>query len=140
MINLKPKSINDCLVDPRTMDLLLNTDFLKNNVLLRGRAGVGKTTITKLLNSNHPSILIYENVDENFSNNYKPIIGTTNKLDFNSKIFDIIIDVNPLDKLTLLKSLSKLISNNITSNSLYHSIFLYYPNINKILTHYFNEN
>lgn len=140
MINFKPKNINDCLVHPNTLDLLLNVNLLNNNVLLRGRAGVGKTTIAKLLKQKYPSILIYENIDDYFNNNYKPIVGTTNKLDCNNKTFDVIIDVKPLDKLILLKSLSKLIGDNITSNSLYTSIFLYYPNINKILTHYFNEN
>jgi hypothetical protein len=139
ILKFKPLKLEDCLIDNISLYKLLTCNFNDYNVLLRGKSGVGKTLICKLIKEKHPNITIIENI-ENF-NFESPIVATTTNLSLHNQIFDVIIDIIPLSHNHLLKRLSIFLNNKIESkNSLYDSIHLYYPNINKILNHYINEN
>jgi hypothetical protein len=139
ILNFKPIKLEDCLIDIISLNKILTCNFNYCNVLLRGRSGVGKTLICKLIKQKYTNTTIIENI-ENFNFTF-PVVATTTNLLLDNDAFDMIIDILPLSRNDLLKKLSILLNNKIESkNSLYDSIHLYYPNINKILTHYINEN
>jgi len=139
ILKFKPSKLEDCLIHDISLNKILTCNFNNYNVLLRGKSGVGKTLICKLIKEKYPNITIIENI-ENFNFAF-PSIATTTNLSMDNHMFHIIIDIIPLSRMDLLKRLSFLINNTIQSeNSLYDSIHLYYPNINKILNHYINEN
>lgn len=138
-LKLKPTNLQNCLLDKVCLNQLLSCDFKNSNILLRGRAGVGKTLICTIVKTKYPIVSIVENV--NLFNLRRPTLSTTNNLSLFCPSFDKIIDVIPLTKLELLKQLSFLIGDyKSLKNNLYESIDLFYPNINKILNHYLNEN
>lgn len=139
ILKLRPTKLQNCLLHKSCIDELLSCNFINSNILLRGRAGVGKTLICNIVKTKYPMVNIIENV--NLFKLKKPTISTSNNLNLFSLSFDKIIDIVPLSKLELLKQLSFLIGQNKPiKNNLYESINLYYPNINKILNHYLYEN
>jgi hypothetical protein len=138
ILKFKPIKLEDCLIDQDSLNNILNCNF-KNKILLRGRSGVGKTLICNLIKKTYPHVNIIENIQD-FNINYS-FVGTTTNLLLKNTIFDSIIDIIPLNHDELLKKLCLLINDEYkTKNILYNSINLFYPNINKILNHYFNEN
>jgi replication-associated recombination protein RarA len=140
-IDLKPKTLKECLIHSDSMKLISKCNFELENVLFVGRAGVGKTLICKLLKSEHKNINYIENVDKNFDP-IRPCIATSNNLKLKNDKFDKIITIHPLSKMDLLKTLSDLLKNEIINSkiSLLDCINLKYPNINKIILEYRNEN
>ncbi len=136
---MKPKDLESCLFQEETLNNILACNFTSSRVLLRGRAGSGKTIICKLLKEKYPSLSITEDV-KTFLDIPSPCLCTTTNLSLNNAIFDKIIDIIPLSRILLLKKLTELLSaHGINSPGLYESILLFYPNINKILTHYLND-
>jgi hypothetical protein len=101
---------------------------------LRGRAGVGKTLICRIVKSNYPDINVVENVVR--FDLIKPSICTSNNLTLSSSIFDKIIDVIPLSRPKMLKALADMLYGKVQlRRSLYTGLQIFYPNINKILTY-----
>lgn len=136
---LRPTRLENCIIANSSLQDLLSCNFQNTNVLLRGRAGVGKTLICKIVKLAHPYVAINEDI-LNF-NLTAPSISTTTNLHLYSSVFDKIIDIVPVSKLMLLKRLSVLTKDHISlKSSLFSCINVYYPNINKILNCYLNEN
>lgn len=139
LLNLRPSQIESCLIEKETLNNIFACNFVDSRILLRGRAGSGKTIICKLLKEKYPSLSIIEDV-KTFLDIPSPCLCTTTNLSLYNAIFDKIIDIIPLSRILLLKKLTELLSaHGINSPGLYESILLFYPNINKILTHYLND-
>lgn len=134
-------AINELLIDDSCKKMLYDIDFLNNNTLLIGRAGVGKTLICKIVKSLNPNINYIEDICYDFEPT-KPTIATSNNLNLKNKNFDHIIEIKPLNKIVLLKRLSFFLKDFEFNNktTLLSCIDRKYPNVNKILTLYFNEN
>jgi hypothetical protein len=129
---LKPTILEDCLISKESLKKLLKCNF-DGNVLLKGRAGVGKTTICKIILKKYPEYQLIENIDKNYKPSSNKILATTTNLNFESDFFESII-IEPLSPLDLLKRLSDLKIK--STRNLYKCIEEYYPNINKILNLY----
>jgi septin family protein len=129
---LKPTILEDCLISKESSKKLLKCNF-DGNVLLKGRAGVGKTTICKIILKKYPEYQLIENIDKNYKPGSNKILATTTNLNFESDFFESII-IEPLSPLDLLKKLSDLKIK--STRNLYKCIEEHYPNINKILNLY----
>ena len=137
--SFKPNSIENCLIDKTSLESIIGCDFSKSNILFYGKAGVGKTILSKLIKNKYPSIKIIENIQTPDFIERPCIATTTNNISL-SEYFDKVITIYPLNKISLLKELSNLVIGYESKNNLFYSINLYYPNINKILNYYINEN
>lgn len=125
--------LEDCLISKDSLDSLKLCDFNSDNILLKGRAGAGKTTICRLLIELYPNYTIVDNIDANFVLTNNKILATTTNLTLNLSGFKSVI-VSPLPRLKLLKALCSL---NIKSDKcLWECINAKYPNIAKILELY----
>ncbi len=136
---MRPTSLQRCLIEEESLNNILLCNFASSRVLFRGRSGSGKTLICKLLKETHPNISIIEDI-QTFWDIPSPCLCTTTNLNLSSPVFDKIIDIIPLSRIVLLKKLTELLlKNNINKIGLYKSILIFYPNINKILTHHLND-
>lgn len=136
---LRPTSLEDCLIQSSSLHNLLDCNFANSNVLLRGKAGVGKTLICDIIKKEYPHVIVNENVKS--FRLIAPTISTTTKPRLYSSVFHKIIDIHPISKLILLKTFSGLAKKYHKSDiRLFHCINLHYPNINKILNCFLNEN
>jgi hypothetical protein len=137
----KPEKIEELLIERSCIENLLNLNPYSDNILLTGRSGVGKTLICRIFKKNYEKLNYYENVDKNFIPN-SPSIATSNDIKIQNNNFNKIIEIIPLNKLVLLKKLITL--HNYTGfnqqKTLYKCIDKFYPNINKIISEYTNEN
>lgn len=130
----KPSNLEQCLIKPDSLNAIFSCNFPKDNILLKGRAGVGKTTVCRLLVDKYPQYSIIENIKIPFSNfSSNKLIATTTCVDLEIEGFTSVL-LEPLSPLNLLKELSKFNLN--YSKSLYICILNHYPNINKILSSY----
>ena len=136
---LRPTKLENCIIENKSLKNLLTCDFKNTNILLRGRAGVGKTLICNIVKTKYPFVTINEDITT--LSLKVPSISTTTNLSLLSPIFHKIVDIIPISKLALLKSLSLLAEDHKRwDKSLFCCINLHYPNINKILHCYLNEN
>jgi predicted nucleotidyltransferase len=141
MVFKTAKTIEELLIDDSCIKNLLQINPNFDNILLTGRAGVGKTLICKILLKTHENINYYENIDEFFVPK-RPSIATSNNININNKNFNKIIEIKPLSKLILLKKLIFLYEDQDfnRNTTLFDSINKFYPNIKKIISFYCNEN
>lgn len=129
----KPNNLEECIITDSSLAELKMCNFSRDNILLRGRAGVGKTTICKILLDMYPYYSIIENINEHSMLPNSKILATTTNLKLELPNFKT-VTLLPLPRLALLKRLSKF---NITSTkNLFECINSKYPNINKILEMY----
>ena len=141
MSSEKPKQIKELLIDPFCIEELLKLDPYSHNTLLTGRSGVGKTIICNILKNKYKNLNYYEDVNDSFIPQ-KPSIATSNNTKIQNKYFDIVIEIRPLSRIVLLKRLITLFDNRYFNKqkTLYDCINKFYPNVNKIISEYINEN
>lgn len=129
----KPTNLNECLITDESLAEINSCNFNTDNILLRGRSGVGKTTICRILLDMYPCYSIIENINEYSMLPNSKIIATTTNLNLQLSNFKG-ITLMPLPPLILLKKLSKF--NILSTKKLFYCINSNYPNINKILEMY----
>jgi len=137
----KPEKIEELLIDSYCIEQLLNLDPNIDNILLTGRSGVGKTLICRILKNKYKKLNYYEDITEDFIPE-SPSIATSNNINIQNKNFNKVIEIRPLNKFVLLKKLIFIYSNSHfdKEKTLYDCINKFYPNINKIILEYTNEN